>query len=303
MAFSISVSYDGVNKRDWYSNLFNDIEVLPHYQIVPGNKFQAKIPKLVISEPLKADSCTYASSGTTTITEKTIAVCDIAINQTLCIDDLEGTFVSEYMKSGAMNSDIPNLEWDFINQNMTDVVRGDLGAIMWLGDTTSGTYPLYLCDGLRKKLVNTSYSSSTVNLTASTVTSANAIAEVGKLLANAPAVMKQGKNRDKLFIQASPGVVTAYEQAIATQNSSFVQDRPALNYLGIPVIMAPDMASSEMLLTLDGNFVFSTDLMNDWETLSLIDMRKTTGDNAYRMLGRMKFGVEVYNPQYVVFYK
>lgn len=303
MGFSISVAYDGINKREWYSNLFNEIEVFPHYQLVAGNKFQVKIPKLVISEPLKADSCTYASSGTTTISEKIIAVCDIAINQTLCIDDLEGTFENEYMKSGALNSDIPALMFDFLNLNMTEVVRGDLGTLAWLGNTASATYPLNLCDGLRKKLVNTAYSASTVNLTATTVTSSNAITEVGKLFANAPAVLKQGKNRNKLFIQASPTVVAAYEQAIATQNSQTVNQAQNLNYLGIPVIEAPDMASSEMLLTIDNNIVWSTDLRSDWETLKAIDMRETTGDNAIRLIGRMKFGIEVYNPQYVVLYK
>lgn len=304
MAFTtISVSYDGINKRDWYSDLFKQIDYLGYFQMVPGNKVQAKIPKFLPSNMLQADSCTYGSSSALTISEKTVAVCDLKLNQTICVDDLEGTFISEYMKSGSMNSDIPALEFEFFNAKMVEEVASELGTVIWSGDTGLASAPYNLCDGLRKKLVNTSYSASTVNLTATTVTSSNAITEVGKLLANAPAVMKQGSNRSKLFIMASPTVVTAYEQAIAAQNSQTINAAQDLNYLGIPMVMNPDMASSEMLLTIENNLVFSTDLMSDWETLSFLDMRKTTGDNQFRFVGRMKLGVEVLNPQYVVLYK
>jgi len=308
MAFTtISVAYDGVNKRDWYTTLFNQIDVLPYFQIVPGNKLSAKIPNMTFSNLLKADSCEYSSGSGLTISEKTISVCKFDINQTICIDELEQTFIGEYMKQGALNSDIPTVEFNFINDKVKESVQNSLEEILWLGNTASGSAPTNLCDGLRKKLVNTAYSASTVNLTATTVTSSNVFAQMALLKAAAPAEMKSKKAKKDLYFMVSPEIFDAFETALANQNASFFQNSlglgTQLDYIGIPVIMVPSMATNEMVLTIKDNFVWSTDLMSDFETLRILDQRNGVGDNSFHLVGRMFFGVEVKFPQYVVIYK
>lgn len=308
MAFTtISVAYDGVNKRDWYTTLFNQIDVLPYFQVVPGNKLSAKIPNMTFSNLLKSDSCEYSSGSGLTISEKTISVCKLDIHQTICIDELEQTFIGEYMKGGALNSDIPTVEFNFINDKVKESVQNSLEEILWLGNTASGSAPTNLCDGLRKKLVNTAYSASTVNLTAATVSASNVFGEMAKLKAAAPAEMKSKKAKKDLFYMVSPEIFDFFETALANQNASLLQNSlgldTQLNYIGIPVIMVPSMATNEMVLTIKDNFVWSTDLMSDYEALRILDQRNGVGSNSFHLVGRMFFGVEVKFPQYVVIYK
>jgi len=305
MAYTtINVAYDGKNTREWYTTLFNRVDSFEFFQPVLGNKTAVKIPNLSVGNLLQASACNLTPTSGLTMAEKTVSVCKIEIYQPLCTDEFENMFISEYQKAGANNSDIPSLEATFIENAIRDSIQDSIEKIVWLGDTASGDATLKLCDGLRKKLVSTSYSGSVVTVTAMTVSSSNVIVEMAKVKSAAPSVIKDSK--DRVFLVSS-AIFDALETYQATQAIARVQDGVTQNnrlyFVNIPVVRVPSMADNEMLLTVKNNLVWSSDMISDSDEILMLDQRKVTARREVIVSARFFLGFEIKFPQYIVFYK
>jgi len=305
MAYTtINVSYNGKETRDWYTTLFNKVDSFEFFQPVLGNKTAVKIPNLSVGNLLQASKCNMTPTSGLTMAEKTVSVCKIEIYQPLCTDEFENMYMSEFQKPGANNSDIPATEAAFIESAIRDSIQDSIEKIVWLGNTASGDDTLKLCDGLRKKLVNTSYSGSVVTVTATTVTASNVITEMAKVKTAAPSVIKDSK--DRVFLVSS-AIFDALETYQATQAIARVQDGVTQNnrlyFVNIPVVRVPSMADNEMILTVKNNLVWSSDMISDSDEIKMIDQREFTAKREVIVSARFFLGFEIKFPQYIVFYK
>lgn len=96
-------------------------------------------------------NCTRSASGTTTLTDRTITVGDIAIYENLCAKDLIGKYTQVYMALGSAGDKVLPAEIDaaFMQQKM-EGLKSQLEISDWQGDTGSGTNNLSYYDGWAK---------------------------------------------------------------------------------------------------------------------------------------------------------
>lgn len=298
MAFSISVSYDGKNSRDWYTELFYDVTDLNYMSMLTGVKYQEKIPNLTAGSMLQTDSCSVNLSGTVTMAEKTVSVCELMVMSDFCKKDLEATFVSELMTKGSTYTALPAPEEAFLLDTISNKTANDIQQLIWQGDVT-GSSLNRLCDGFIKKFK----ADATVNVTsAATITSSNVLAQLATTVASLPGVVLQQNKRSNVIIFVSPDVAFNYKVALASQNSAFIQQDQPLTYLGYPIIETGGLPASNIVISTKDNLVFATDLINDWESLQVIDREKLGEGPNLRVYGRMKIGVEYKYADYIAWY-
>lgn len=299
MAFSFTnTNYSGKQFQELYTDYVLANNSISKMKLLPGNKGTMNIPSMTIGNILQADSCTFNDSGTVTMDNKSVAVCDLKVNFSLCLADLENQWVSEQLRPGALSGlEMPSTIEEFLGRVTAAKIGSQIEYHIWQGDATGATYNL--CDGLEKLFLA---DSTVVDVTATTITSSNVITELNKVYAALPAEIQ---SREDLVFYVSASVAKAYRQALASQTAMFNWDitkKNELQFLGIPMVEALGMTAGRIVLTVSENLWYSFDGLADKEEIRMLPMIDTTGDETVRVIARMKHGVNYAYGKYVVFY-
>lgn len=91
------------------------------------------------------DNCTFSASGNLDITQTSIDLCNLKVNQEFCPRDLEDKFTGIYLPSGQNYDSLPlgAMHIDRILQQC----QAQNELLTWQGDIISGANSLALCDG------------------------------------------------------------------------------------------------------------------------------------------------------------
>jgi len=92
--------------------------------------------------------CTRVSSGTTSLTQRTVTVGKIAVVEDICVDDLEKKYLSKKLAIGSGLQQIP-FEKEYTDLK-SGIISEELETAIWQGDTTSGNANLKRFDGFIK---------------------------------------------------------------------------------------------------------------------------------------------------------
>ena len=113
-----------------------------------GIKSAATINRISTSLSAQAGACGWNAAGTTTLDQRTITVCDVKINEAICLNDLEAYYTQVNMNPGSYNTAIP-FEQIFA-ENKRDQIMALVEDLVWRGNTSTGSGNLALCDGFVK---------------------------------------------------------------------------------------------------------------------------------------------------------
>ena len=113
-----------------------------------GIKSAATINRLSTVLNAQAGACGWNATGSTILDQRTITVCDIKINEAICLNDLEAYYTQVQMNPGSYNTTIPFEQ--LFAENKRDQIMALIEDLIWRGNTSTGTGNLALCDGLVK---------------------------------------------------------------------------------------------------------------------------------------------------------
>lgn len=120
--------------------------------VLPNVKSSAEIPLFDTDAVFGTQSCSFDPSGTTTITQRSVTVGKIKVEEKLCPKDLEAYFTQEVLKAGSTYEDFGNAEFQkaFLDRKNARIAS-QLETAIWQGDVTgSGGANLTKFDGLQK---------------------------------------------------------------------------------------------------------------------------------------------------------
>lgn len=108
--------------------------------VIPKAKSVVAIPIMETQATFQTNACGFNSSGDTTISQATITVGNIKIQESLCLDTLETYFYQEAMKQGAVvdESSAPALIEAYLAKKNA-LIAAQLETALWQGDTGAGT--------------------------------------------------------------------------------------------------------------------------------------------------------------------
>ena len=149
--------------------------------LLPKTKSSVAVPKLATNANFQVDACGWNPSGTTTLSQATVTVGKIKMEETICPKDFEAYFSQEALKAGSTYEDFgwADFQTKFTEQK-NKMIAKQLEVGLWQGDTDSASENLKRFDGLIKIIdagspVNANVSGYVSGAPLSTLTAANIV--------------------------------------------------------------------------------------------------------------------------------
>lgn len=251
---------------------------------------------------IKSASCDFSATGTLTTTEIVLQPEEFAVNLELCTKNYRTTWESLQMKG--IKSGIAKDLGDFILQHVVDKVAANMETNFWQGaNATEGQ-----TDGIT---VLAAADSDVVDVVGTSVSNANAVSEMSKVISAIPATIY---GKDDLYLYVSTHIFKSYVSALGgfassgdnaginAQGPTWYRGQQELYFEGVKVFHAPGMPTNDMIATRASNLIFSTALFSENNQASVIDMSKYDGSLNTRVILRGSQGVNIANAAEIVYY-
>ena len=295
MSVSLTTTYAGEFSGKYIAAALLSASTLDNnaITILPNVKFKSVIQKASTDDIVKDASCDFVTdAGTLTLTEAVLTPKELQVNLQLCKKDLHDSWEAAQMGYSAFDNLAPNFA-DFVIGHVASKVADKMERNIWSGAAaTSGEF-----DGFTALLT----ADGTVNdVTATTVTAANVIAELGKIVDAIPTAVY---GKEDLTLYVSSNIARAYVRALggfATDLGANGTDNKGtqwynggqLSFDGINIFVAKGLADNTAVAAEKSNLFFGTGLLSDTNEVKVIDMSDIDGSQNVRVVMRFTGGVQ-----------
>ena len=251
-------------------------------------------------------TCGFSSSGTTTITQRTLTVGKIKIQESICPKVFEAKYTQKALREGS--------SYDYMayaaeySALKVQKIGAALETAIWQGDPGSGNANLNKFNGLASMINDMGFGGAgdpvkgnTSNLT--TLTTANVEQAVDEIFAAIPAALL---DKDDLVIFAGNDTFREYVIALRDSNLFHYPVDAANMELIVPgtnikLIGVNGLNGTDYLFACSmQNLYIGTDLLNEQDRFELFYAKEA---DEMRFVVEFKFGVQVAFPDEVVFWK
>jgi len=251
-------------------------------------------------------SCGFNSSGTTTITQRTLTVGKIKVQESICPKTFEAKYTQKALREGS-SYDYMAYATEYSAQKVQRIGAA-LETAIWQGDTASGTANLARFDGLIKIIDGLGFGGAgdpidgnAADLT--TLTSSNVIAAVDSIFAVLPAALL---DKDDVVIFCGNDTFREYVIALRTANlfhypvdaanMELVIPGTAIKLIGVNGLNGTD----KMFGVSMSNLYLGTDMLNEQDRFELFYAKEA---DEMRFVVEFKLGIQVAFPDEVVYWK
>ena len=273
--------------------------------VQPDIKSAASINLLSSNLVAQAGGCGFTDDGDTILTQNTLNVCPLKVNESICIDTLEQYYTQAMLAPGSYDTDF-GFEQLYTEEKVSQI-SSLIDTLIWQGDTNSGNPQLALCEGFIA-LAEGTYSASTVNGNTSSATAITANNIIGlvddmvaavpvNIIANDDLYLYMGYDTYRLYALALRNANLFHYTGAEDQGEQFSQMVPGTNVRAIAVKGLN--GTNKMFLSAKSNLYFGCDLMNDYENLEIfysMDFQEV------RVVAKWKSGVNAAFWDYVVYF-
>ena len=272
-------------------------------EVKPNVKYKEVIKKLAIDDIVANATCDFGATSTVTLTERVLQPEEFQVNLQLCKKDFRSDWEAIQMGYSAYDN-LPANFSDFLIANIAGKVAQKTEQTIWAGvNATAGEF-----DGFTTLFAA---DASVLDVTGTTVTAANVIEEMGKVMDAVPAAL-YGKedltiyvpqNVAKAYVRALGGFGTAGLGAAGTdaKGTQWYGNQP-LFFDGVRVAMVNGLPSNKMVAAQSSNLYFGTGLLSDHNEVKLLDMGDLDGSQNVRVIMRYTAGVQYGIGSEVVYY-
>ena len=262
--------------------------------IRPNVKFKEVVKRLELDGITKNGTCDFNDTSTLTLTERILEPKELQVNLELCKKDFRSDWDAIQMGYSAFDN-LPSSFQDYLISYVAAKVAQKNEQNIWAGADGEGSF-----DGFSTLLAADGDLPAAQQITGTTVTAANVIDELGKVVDQIPAALY---GRDDLFIYVSQNIFRAYKRALGGfqsggQGAAGVgsqgnnQDINILYFDGVKIFMANGLAANTAVATTKDNLQFGTGLLSDHQEVKVLDMADLDGSQNVRIIMRFTAGVQ-----------
>ena len=261
--------------------------------ILPNVKFKSVIQKGATDDIVKDASCDFVTNqGTLTLSEAILQPDEFQVNLQLCKKDLHDSWTAEQMGFSAHDNLAPSFA-EFVIAHVSAKVADKTEKNIWSGATAnSGEF-----DGFTAKLTA---DTDVIDVAAATVTSANVVEELGKVVDAIPTAVY---GQEDLTLYVSSNVARAYVRALGGFASGIGANGSdnkgtqwynggELSFDGINIFVAKGLGDNKVIASTKSNLYFGTGILNDQNEVKVIDMSDIDGSQNVRVIMRFTAGVQ-----------
>ena len=258
--------------------------------IHPNVKYKQVIQKVGTDSIVKNASCDFDASSTVTLTERILQPEEFQVNLQLCKKDFHSTWQAIEMGYSAFDV-MPKSFVDFLIAHVSEKVASHMENVIWEGNNASaGEF-----SGIMRQLTTDASLPAAQEVAGTSVDASNVIAQIGAIVDACPTRL-YGQPDLKLYL--SSNIVRAYIRALGGFGASGLgangtnnlgtqwYTNGSLSFDGLPIFLANGMGDNKGLLAQTSNLHFATGLLNDMNTVKVIDTAETLGDENVRVIMR-----------------
>lgn len=264
--------------------------------VKPNVKFKEVLKVVSTDDLVKDASCDFTATSTVTLTEKILQPEFQQINLQLCKSDFQSDWEAVQMGYSAFDT-LPTSFADFLIGHVAAKAAQRNETNIWSGTTaTSGQF-----DGFATLLSVDADLPAANEVTGTTVTAANVIEEIGKVVDAIPSSLYTSED---LYIYVSQNVARAYVRALGGFGAAGLgangtnalgtqwSNNGALTFDGVKIFVANGLAANTMIAAEKSNLFFGTGLMADHNEVKVLDMADLDGSQNVRVIMRYTAGVQ-----------
>ena len=296
MADSLTKLYVGEEAAGFISASLLSGETLAkgNITVLPNVTFKVNLKNFDLSaSSVKDATCDFTDAGDITYVEKALAPENFGLNKELCKKDWLSTYAGATMRAG-VDGTLPANFQEYIIGHAGALVGQQVEQSIWAGATsTNGQF-----DGFQVQLAA---DSDVVDVTGTTLSAANIIAELGKVT---DAILDANYGQEDLAIYVGTAAMKFYvsAQAALGYQDQFHVGVTEANFEGTKLILAPGMGADKMVAARKSNLFFATDLASDMAEVKVIDMTENDGSDNVRLVMKWNAGVGYANGSDIVYY-
>lgn len=259
------------------------------FTIHPNVKYKQVIQKVGTNDIIKNATCDFDATSTVTLTERILQPEEFQVNLQLCKKDFHSTWQAAEMGYSAFDV-MPKSFVDFLIGHVSEKVASAMETTIWVGaNATAGQF-----DGISTQIAADAALPAAQEVAGTTVTAANVITELGKLVDAIPArlyghpdlKLYVSQNIYKAYVRALGGFAASGVGANGYDNKGTNQNLGDVAFDGIPVFMANGLAANTAIATPASNLHFATGLLNDMNLVKVLDMSDLDGSENVRVIMR-----------------
>ena len=261
--------------------------------VKPNVKYKEVMKKLSTNDLVADATCDFDPTSTITLTERILQPEEFQVNLELCKKDFVSDWEAVQMGYSAFDNLPPSFQ-DFLVAHVAAKVAEKTEQTIWSGaNATAGEF-----DGL---VTLATADASVIDVVAGTVTAANVIDELGKIVDAIPSAVY---GKEDLYLYVSQNVARAYVRALGGfgaaglgangTNAQGTQwwNNGALSFDGVKIFVANGLADNTAMAAEKSNLFFGTGLLSDHNLVKVIDMADLDGSQNVRVVMRYTSGVQ-----------
>jgi len=264
--------------------------------VKPNVKLKEVIKKVSTNDIVKDATCDFDPTSTITLTERILQPEEQQVNLQLCKKDFVSDWEALSMGYSA-HSTMPSKFSDFLIAHVAAKVAQRTEQSIWAGNTsTNGQF-----NGFSTLLSTDAALPAANEVTGTTVTAANVIDELGKIVDAIPSALYGAED---LHVYVSQNIARAYVRSLggfgasglgaAGTNSMGTQwwNNGSLSFDGVKLFVANGLGDNTAIAAEKSNLFFGTGLLSDHNEVKVIDMADLDGSQNVRIVMRFTAGVQ-----------
>jgi hypothetical protein len=292
---SLTTTYAGREAAGYIRAAFLSNESLAAVTIKENIEYKQVVRRLVDDITFANATCDFTATGTVTLSERILTLEKFQVQRQLC----KNTFLIDWENRSEQNNELHASLTDALIANVMAGVAARNEVLIWQGvNANAGEYDgfetLFLADATVLDVASPA-----------AIDATNVIEEMAKLVATLPTRVKRAT--EKPVIAVSSNVAEAYRSAILGLGGGYYLyqgESVVMNWQGqYDVIECPGMSDDTMAFYQKSNLWFGTNLLDQWNTVAVLDMYQYDLSNNVRFSCSFFAGVQYGFGNEIAFYQ
>jgi len=292
---NLTTTYAGREAAGYIRAAFLSNESLAAVTFKENIEYKQVVRRLVDNVTFKNATCDFDPQGTVTLTERILTLEKFQIHRQLC----KNTFLSDWEARSEQNNELHASLTDALIANILAGMAAENERIMWQGvNATAGEYAgfetLFLADG---DVLDVS--------SPEAITTSNVIEEMNRLVLTLPVRVRRAS--EKPVIAVSSNVAEAFRTAILGLGGGsylYQGETVKMTWQGqYDIVECPGMSDDTMAMFQKSNLWFGTNLLDQWNNVSVLDMYQYDLSNNVRFAANFFAGVQYGFGAEIAFYQ
>lgn len=267
-------------------------------EVKPNIKYKEVIKKLSTNDLVKDASCDFSATSTITTVERILQPKELQVNLQLCKADFRSDWEAISMGYSAFDNLPPTFQ-DYLLGHVAAKVAEKIETNIWQGVAgdagNTGEF-----DGFLTLLTTDANLPASQEIAGTTVTAANVITELGKIV---DAIPDELYGKEDLYLYVSQNIYRAYVRSLGGFAANGVgangvngqgnnQALGDLMFDGVKLFVANGLPSNTAIAAEKSNLFFGTGLLSDHQEAKILDLADIDGSQNVRIVMRFTAGVQ-----------